>query len=134
MDARPTTGLAAKAAILMIVLAGAVAGPAAASAGHKLSLARAEVAARKAVREHSSYRGIDSARTDLETRRCWRGRARSVRCSLYVVVPSPCALDQEPDRVCAQSLWERRWLVAVKRSSHRIAADILEISSGPAAG
>jgi hypothetical protein len=131
MDARSTIGLAGKAAILVIVVVALGATSTAASGGRGLSMTRAETAARQAVREHPSYRGITATRTRLVTRRCWRARTASVRCSLYVVVPSPCALEGDPDRVCAQALWERRWLVSVRRERHGLTARIVKISSGP---
>jgi hypothetical protein len=133
MDARGTIGLAGKAAILMIVSAAAVM-PTTASARHGLSMTRAKAAARQVVLEHPSYRGIGATRNGLVTRRCWRTRSASVRCSLYVVVPSPCALQNDPARVCVQALWERRWLVAAKRERHGVTARILKITSGPSAG
>jgi hypothetical protein len=132
MDVRRAIELAGKAAILMIVVIAAVTPPIA-SGRRDLSLTRAEAAARQAVREHPSYRGITATRTGLVTRRCWHARAASVRCSLYVVVPNPCALEGDPDRICVQALWERRWLVAVERKRYGVAARMLKISSGPSA-
>jgi hypothetical protein len=132
MDAQRTIGLAGRVAILVIVVF-AAATPALASARPHLSITRAEAAARQAVREHPSYRGITATRTGLVTRRCWRARRASVHCSLYLVVPSPCALEDDPGRICAQALWERRWLVAVKRERRSVSARILRISSGPSA-
>jgi hypothetical protein len=135
MDARRTIGLAGKAAILMIGVVLASGGSTAASGSHRLSITRAETAARQAVREHPSYRGITSTLSGLVTRRCWRARGASVRCSLYVVVASPCALGGgDPGRLCAQVLTERRWLVSVRRAPHGPAARILKITSGPSAG
>jgi hypothetical protein len=137
MEARPTGRLALGAAILAIVavpvlLLGAGAAPASSHGG--LGLARAEAAARKLVLADSSYRELATTRDGLETRRCRHARARVVRCSLYVVVGSPCALDRDPGDVCAQALWERRWLVEVRRGRHgRAPARILKISSGPSA-
>jgi hypothetical protein len=133
MDARRAIELAGKAAILMIVAVAAVM-PAAAAGRRGVSLTRAEAAARQAVREHPSYRGIQAAHRGLTTRRCWRASRASARCSLYVVVPSPCTLEDDPQSVCAQVPWERRWLVAVRRDSRVLAARVLKITSGPSAG
>lgn len=131
MDARRTTGLGLGAAILVIVaVVGAALSPAA-SGRRGIDVERAEAAAREAVHEHPSYRQIASTRGGLVTRSCWRAPARAVRCSLYVVVASPCALGGDAGSVCAQVLWERRWLVAIRRGRHGLAARILKISSGP---
>jgi hypothetical protein len=137
MDARRAIELAGKlagkAAILMIVAVTAAI-PASAAARQGVSLVRAEAAARQAVREHPSYRGIEDTHRGPATRRCWRASRGSVRCSLYVVVPSPCTLEDDPQGVCAQALWERRWLVSVKRNARGITARVLKITSGPSAG
>jgi hypothetical protein len=47
------------------------------------------------------------------------------------VVPNPCALGDDRDGICAQALWERRWLVEAKPSRQGVRARILKISSGP---
>ena len=106
------------------------------SAGNAPSIGSAEKAARKAVLAHHSYREIRSKRTGLLTRSCRRSRGAAVRCKLYTVVPSPCALGGgDPGTVCAQALWERRWLVRVVRSrSGTSSAHILKIWAGPATG
>jgi hypothetical protein len=129
MDARQTRRLARGAAILVIAIMAAAYPAPAASARNGIRLARAEAAARDAVVEHRSYRTINSTRTGLVTRGCWRAPSARVRCSLYVVVPSPCALGRGD--LCAEALWERRWLVEVRRAQGGLAARILRISSGP---
>lgn len=142
-----------KAAILVIVLAvtaaascaslaaspaaspaaSAVLSPAAAR-GHGISIAGAESTARKAVLAHDSYRRISSTRSGLVTRTCWRAPEARVRCSLYVVAPTPCALDHNrAGDVCAQVISKRRWLVEVRRGQHGLVARMLTISSGPSA-
>jgi hypothetical protein len=139
MDVRPTGRFAFKAAILAIVLGGTAAASVlspmlspAAAAGRGISIARAEAAAREAVRAHDSYRRINPSRSGLVTRSCWRAPAARVRCSLYVVAPTPCALDANlAGDVCAQVISKRRWLVEVRRGPHGPAARILTISSGP---
>ncbi len=131
MDARRTTGLGRKAAILVIVAAACAAFSPAASGRRSIDIGRAAATAREAVQAHPSYRRITSTRSGLVTRSCWRAPAGAVRCSLYVVVTSPCALGGDPGSVCAQALWERRWLVAIRRGRHGLAARILKISSGP---
>ena len=105
------------------------------SAGRGLTLTRAEKAARKAVLAHPSYRNITSTRGGLLTRGCRHASQSAVRCRLYAIVPSPCSLGGAgPDTVCAQALWERRWLVRVARGrSGATTAHILRISAGPAA-
>lgn len=106
---------------------------AAPSAGHRLSISRAEKAARKTVLADPSYSQITPKRTGLVTRGCRRADRATVRCKLYTVVPSPCSLSRETDTVCAQALWERRWLVkVVRRRGGAPDAHILRISSGPA--
>ena len=104
------------------------------AAGGGLTLARAEGAARKEVLHHPSYERIESRLTGLRTRRCRRAARSSVRCRLYVVVPSPCSLGVEKGMVCVQALWERRWLVEVRVRRGAPAARLLEVSAGPAAG
>jgi hypothetical protein len=99
-----------------------------------LTLTRAERVARQAVEQHDSYREMSSSHSPLATRSCWRAAGRAVRCSLYALVPSACDLDPHREMVCAQALWERRWLVQVKRNAGgKPAARIVRISSGPAA-
>ncbi len=124
------------AAVVMTVLPVMARPPAAASptatGGRTLGMARAERTARAAVLAHPSYRQIRTRRTGLVKRSCWRVPAGSVRCSFYVVVPSPCALRDNPAGVCAQALWERRWLVEVK-PGRATAAHIVRISTGPSA-
>jgi hypothetical protein len=137
MDVRPTRRFVLEAAILVIVLRGAgaasVLSPVAAG-GRGVSIAVAEAAARGAVLAHDSYRRISSTRSGLVTRACWRAPAARVRCSLYVVAPTPCALDRNlAGDVCAQVISKRRWLVEVRRGQHGLAARILKISSGPSA-
>jgi hypothetical protein len=128
MDARRMGRFARGAAILVIAsFAAAYLAPGASGLGIRLT--RAEAVARAAVLEHHSYRKIGSTRTGLVTRRCWRAPAARVRCSLYVVAANPCALGD--DGVCAQALWERRWLVEVRRARGGMAARILKIASGP---
>jgi hypothetical protein len=105
------------------------------SAGRGLSITRAEKAARKAVLAHPSYREITATLGGLVTRSCRRTSRSAVRCRLYTVVPSPCSLDRDADTVCAQALWERRWLVRIVRGRHGTPdAHILKISSGPSGG
>jgi hypothetical protein len=141
MEARGTRSIAFKAAILVIVLVATATFSPRASGRRALTISRAEAVARDAVLAHRSYRQITSARTGLVTRSCRRaaeGTSKGipkgrVRCSLYVVAPNPCALEASPGGVCVQALWERRWLVEVRRGRHRPAARILEISSGPSA-
>jgi hypothetical protein len=116
---------AASAVLSTVLLPGA-------SGRRSLSIARAETAARGAVLAHRSYRQIASTRTGLVTRSCWRAGG-GVRCSLYAVAANPCALTSDSGRICAQALWERRWLVEVRRGRHGTAAHILKISSGPSA-
>jgi hypothetical protein len=119
-------------ALLASAVAVAAAASPASSSGRALSIGRAEAAARKAVLQHPSYRHITSTRTGLVTRNCRRASGSRVRCRLYAVVPSPCSLEQESDTVCAQVLWERRWLVRVERGRDgRPHAHIVRITSGP---
>jgi hypothetical protein len=132
MDARRTTNLASGAAILATVALLSAAG--AAPARHTLTMPGAEAAARDAVTAHSSFRQIAAPRAALVTRACWRSPGVRVRCSLYVVVTSPCALEPEANRTCAQALWQRRWLVEVRRDAGGPpAARIIRISAAPAA-
>jgi hypothetical protein len=131
MAAVGSSRFACKAAILAIAVAVAAACSPAVSAHRSLTITRAEAVARQAVLAHSSYRQITATRTGLVTRRCWRAAGAAVRCSLYVVAPTPCALQRDTGAVCAQALWERRWLVEVRRARHGAAARILKISSGP---
>jgi hypothetical protein len=133
MEARLTSRFALGAAILMIVLFAASALSPGASGRQGISVTRAEAAARHAVLAHPSYRQIASTRNGLVTRGCWRVAGGAVRCSLYVVAPNPCALSDDPAGVCVQALWQRRWLVEVRRGRHGPAARILKISSGPSA-
>jgi hypothetical protein len=131
MEARRTSRVAWKLAPLALLAALALALPATAPGGRgRLTLARAERAARQAVRQHPSYRQIGASRTPLVTRSCWRVAVQTARCSLYVVVPNPCALDPRAGIMCAQALWQRRWLVEVKGAT--AAAQIVRISSEPA--
>jgi hypothetical protein len=132
MDARRTTRIAFKAAICATVAVVAVGVASADSARRGLSMSRAEAAARESVLEDPSYRKIASTQGGLITRSCWRAPTRAIRCSLYVVAANPCALGSDPGTVCAQALWERRWLVEVMRGRHGVPATrILKISSGP---
>jgi hypothetical protein len=132
MDARRTTRIVFRAAVYATVAAAAMGVAPADSARRGLSMSRAEAAARKSVLEDASYRKIAPTQGGLVTRSCWRAPARAVRCSLYVVASSPCALGSDPGTVCAQALWERRWLVEVMRGRHGVPATrILKISSGP---
>jgi hypothetical protein len=141
VDVRPTGRFAFEAAILVIVLgctaAASVLSPVlspAAAGGRGISIAGAEAVAREVVRAHDSYRRISSTRSGLVTRACWRAPAARVRCSLYVVAPTPCALDPHlAGDVCTQVISKRRWLVEVRRRQHRLVARILKISSGPSA-
>jgi hypothetical protein len=112
----------------------ALAFAAAPASARQRPLQRAEKLARNAVRQHRSYRVIAGTRTPLTTRSCWRAGGGVARCSLYVVASSPCALDGETGKVCAQALWQRRWLVEVARpqAGHGAQARILRIASGPA--
>jgi hypothetical protein len=132
MDARRNTRIAFKAAVYATV-AVAVAGVSPAdSARRGLSMSRAEAAARNSVLQDASYRKISSTQGGLVTKSCWRAAGRAVRCSLYVVAANPCALDSDGGTLCAQVLWERRWLVEVRRGRHGVPATrILKISSGP---
>jgi hypothetical protein len=133
MEARGNSSIAIGAAILVIVLGATAAVSPGAFARRGLGITRAEAAARHAVLVDRSYRRITSTRSGLVTRRCWRVSAVSVRCSLYVVAPDPCALDPERSGVCVQALWERRWLVEVRRRRGGVGARIVKISSGPLA-
>jgi hypothetical protein len=117
---------------MIVLLATATLSPGA-SGRRGISVTRAEVAARQAVLAHPSYRQIASTRSGLVTRGCWGVARGGVRCSLYVVAPNPCALSDDPGGVCVQALWERRWLVEVRRGRHGPAGRILKISSGPSA-
>jgi hypothetical protein len=128
------------AAILAIVLAVTAAASLAfsdvlspAAAGSRaIGIVGAEAAAREAVLAHDSYRRISSTRSGLVTRACWRAPAARVRCSLYAVAPTPCALERNrAGDVCAQVISKRRWLVEVRRGQHGLAARIVKISSGP---
>jgi hypothetical protein len=132
MARRRTSRIAWKAAVFAL-LGAATLWLATASAGARgLTLARAEHAARQTVLQHPSYRQIGTARSPLATRDCWRVSARTARCSLFVVVPSPCALDPQAE-LCAQARWQRRWLVEVKRDAGgSVAARVVRISSSPA--
>jgi hypothetical protein len=131
MEARRRRRFALEAAILVIALVVVAAFSPGASGRRAITIVRAEAVAREAVLVHRSYRQITSARTGLVTRSCWRAAKGGVRCSLYVVAPNPCALEPSPGEVCVQALWERRWLVDVRRGRHGTAAHILKISSGP---
>jgi hypothetical protein len=139
MDVRPTGRFAFEAAILVIVLVGTAAASVlspvlspATAGGRGISIAGAQAAAPEAVRAHDSYRRISSTRSGLVTRACWRAPAARVRCSLYVVAPTPCALDANlTGDVCAQVISKRRWLVEVRRGPRGPAGRILKISSGP---
>ena len=134
MEVRRTRRIACKAALLALLALPvfALSSPPAGARG--VPMARAEQTARQAVLQHSSYREIGAARTPLVTRSCWRAAARAVRCSLYVEVPNPCTLDPGAEKVCAQALWQRRWLVEVKRGAGGApVAHILRIGSGPSA-
>ena len=84
--------------------------PAVASDGPGMREARA--AAREAVRTHHSYRIIRSSHP-LRVRACWRPARRVVRCSLYRVAPTPCALDGGTG-ICVQVLARRVWRVDVR--------------------
>ena len=127
MEARRKSGPAVGAAILVIASA-CVSIPAEARSP---KIARAERVALELVREDASYRGTARPRSPLQTRACWRAPGARVRCSLYVVVRDACALNERGE-VCAQALWERRWLVEVRRGRRGLAARILKISAGPA--
>lgn len=130
MEARLGTRFALAACALALVAAFP-----APSAGRGLSNPRAEAAAKRAVREDASFRRIAAPDSKLRTRRCRHVRATLVRCTLYAVVPNPCALDPDPGRVCVQALWERRWIVEVRRRRDGgPVARILRVSSGPAVG
>jgi len=120
------------AAILLALVAIVAAAPASA---HRRPLDRAAALARQAVRSHPSYRVIAGAHEPLTTRRCWRAKGHAARCSLYVVASSPCALEGDSGSLCAQALWQRRWLVqvALGKRRHGPRARILRIASGPAA-
>jgi hypothetical protein len=132
MEAGRTMRFASKTAIFVSVVVVFAGLPSATSARRVLSMSRAEAAARETVLEHPSYRKITSLRTGLVTRSCWRRAASKVRCSLYVVAPTPCALDTDAGGVCVQTLWERRWLVEVTRARQRAPTGrVLKISSGP---
>src|SRR5436190_11993278 len=129
MEVRSTRRIACTLACLGLLMAALA--PAADARG--LTLARAERAARQAVLQHHSYREMGTARTPLVTRSCWRVAKGAARCSLYAEVPNACELDPGEDGVCAQAVWQRRWLVAVKRNAGGTpAARIVRISSGPA--
>jgi hypothetical protein len=132
MEDRRTSGIGWEAAAFALLVAAALFLPAAAPAGARtLTRARAEHAARHAVLQHPSYRQID-ARSPLQVRACWRVSPRAALCALYVTVPSPCALDPEAE-LCAQALWQRRWLVEVRREAGgSLAARIVRITSQPA--
>ena len=131
MEALGTRRFACTAAVLAIVVAVLGVLSPAAVGGRSLTIARAEAVAREAVLAHRSYRRIRATRSGLVTRSCWRVEGAAVRCSLYVVAPNPCALEDDAAAVCAQALWERRWLVEVRRARHGAAARIRKISSGP---
>jgi len=131
MEARGMRRFACTAAILAIVVVLAGVFSSAASGRRSVTIARAETIARDAVLAHRSYRQITATRTGLVTRSCWRVDGAVVRCSLYVVAPNPCALQDDGATVCAQALWERRWLVEVRRGRDRAAAHILKISTRP---
>jgi hypothetical protein len=98
--------------------------PAGVAGSQRLDMREARSAAREAVREHPSYRVIRSAQP-LRTRACWRA-PRRVRCSLFRVAATPCALDGSGG-VCAQVLARRVWLVDVSRRSGRAVARIVRI-------
>ena len=116
---------------MFALLAAALLLPAPASA-RALTRARVEHAARHAVLQHPSYRQIGAARSRLEVRSCRRVSPRAAMCSLSVTVPSPCALDPHA-MLCAQALWQRRWLVEVRREAGgSLAARVVRITSNPA--
>jgi hypothetical protein len=111
--------------LLAAALAGLVFAAAAAGERRQPGMRDARAAARAAVVEHSSYRGIRSG-ARLVTRSCWRSR-RAVRCSLYRWAPDPCALDGR-EGPCAQVLTRRTWLVEVKLRGGRAVARVLRIA------
>jgi hypothetical protein len=132
MEAPRTRMFALTAAVSATVVLAACASSAT-PARAALGIERAKSVARTTVLADPSYGQITARTTGLQTRRCRRLAARRVRCTLYVVVPNPCALGTDQDRVCAQVLWERRWLVEATRDRHRVPAGrILKISAGPA--
>ena len=131
MEARGMSRFACTAAVLTIVVAVTGAFSPGAVGRRSLTIMRAETVAREAVLAHRSYRQITSTRSGLVTRSCWRVEGAAVRCSLYVVAPNACALQDDAAAVCAQALWARRWLVEVRRSPGVASARILKISSGP---
>jgi hypothetical protein len=95
----------------------------------------ARQAARAVVLADTTYRVIDSS-SPLRTRHCWRAAGRVVRCSLYRVAPTPCALRGKapPDTICVQVLARRNWLVEVSpRAGARTppAVKILKVFDGP---
>jgi len=133
MEASGTRRFACTAAVLAIAVALAGGLSSGAAARRSLTVQRAERVAREAVLAHRSYRQITATRSGLVTRACWRSEGAGVRCSLYVVTPNACAL-RGGGAVCAQALWQRRWLVEVRPERHATAARILKISSGPLGG
>ena len=101
----------------LVIVAAALAAAATGTASQKprhLDLAVARETARAAVVADPTYRIIDSAEP-LRTRRCWRASGGAVRCSLFRVAGSPCALDggPPPGGLCVQVLARRIWLVHV---------------------
>jgi hypothetical protein len=96
-----------------------------AAAERRPTIREARVAARALVREHPSYRSIEST-APLVTDDCRRSR-RAVRCSFYRWAPDPCALDGR-DGPCAQVLTRRTWLVSVTRRRGRAVARVVRIA------
>ena len=96
------------------------------------SLKTAGEAARRAVLSDSSYRVIDSSQP-LRKRVCWRSPGNVVRCSLYRLAATPCALEggAPPGGVCVQVLARRSWLVEIGPPASPLPARIMRIVDGP---
>ena len=107
------------------------AAPGLAAKREHISVKAAGEAARKTVLSDSSYRVIYSSQP-LRTRVCWRSPGNVVRCSLYRLAATPCALEggAPPGGVCVQVLARRSWLVEIGPPASPPPVRILRIVDG----
>ena len=107
------------------------AAPGLAAKREHISLKAAGEAARRAVLSDSSYRVIDSSQP-LRKRVCWRSPGNVVRCSLYRLAATPCALEggAPPGGLCVQVLARRSWLVEIGPPASPPPVRILRIVDG----
>ena len=90
------------------------------------ALREARSAARSAVLAHSSYRVIRSTHP-LRVSGCRRASRRVVRCILYRLAPTPCALDGRTG-ICVQVIARRVWQVDVRLRAGRAVARIAGVT------